>query len=336
MAHAAPVSSELLASAKAGNARAFEALVEPHRRELRAYCYRMSGALSDADDLVQESLVRAWRGLPSFEGRASLRTWLYRVAWSTCVDALDRKPARLLPLEEGSPADPADPPPAPRPGVWLEPCPESLYADEALSPEARVSGRESVGLAFLAALQLLPPRQRATLIAREVLGWSAEECATALDSTVASVNSSLQRARDTLEARAPRWQPKTPDEASKRTLLARYVSAWESSDVAALTSLLREDATLSMPPLPMWLRGPRAIGLSLAGMVLGPGTEGVFRLLATEANGLPAFGMYERQEGGAFAPRALHVLSLGDEGIESICAFLDPRLPPAFGLPESV
>src|SRR5262245_6471032 len=166
------------------DADAFRALVAPHERELRAFCYRMAGSLVEADDLLQESLIRAWRGLAGFEGRSSLRTWLYRVAWRACISALEQRAPRMLPIEQGSPADPDGPVPPPS-DSWLGPCPAALYAGTD-SPEARYSARESVALAFLAALQLLPPRQRAILIARDVLGWTAEECASALDTTVAS------------------------------------------------------------------------------------------------------------------------------------------------------
>ena len=246
-----------LAAARDGDEQAFRALVAPYQRELRAYCYRMAGSLDEAEDLLQEGLVRAWRGLASFEGRSSFRTWLYRVTWSACIDALQSRSPRMLSVDRGPPHDPRDPIPAPEPDGWIGPCPASLYDEAPGSPEARYGRRESVALAFLAALQLLPPRQRATLLACEVLGWSAQECAEMLGSSVAGVNSALQRARETLEARAGRWRPALPDEQTTRSLLTRYVQAWERADVPALVSLLREDATLAMPPLPIWLLGPR-------------------------------------------------------------------------------
>jgi RNA polymerase sigma-70 factor, ECF subfamily len=323
---------DTLAAARAGDQRAFGALVAPYERELRAFCYKMSGSLHDADDLLQDSLVRAWRGLPTFEGRASLRVWLYRVTWSACADALKTRAARRLAVEHGPPADPRAPLPAAVLDGWIGPCPASLYADERPSPEARYSASESVALAFLAALQLLPARQRAVLLARDVLGLSAEASAEMLGSSVTSANSALQRARQTLEDRAPAWRPSLPDEATTRTLLARYVEAWQEADVAALVSLLHEEATLAMPPLPMWLRGPHDIGQSIAAMVLTPDARGAFQLVLTEANGSPALAAYRRQPDGAFAAAALHVLSLGDDCVVAMTAFLDPGLFPAFGL----
>jgi RNA polymerase sigma-70 factor (ECF subfamily) len=324
-----------VAAARDGDADAFAALVAPYRRELRAYCYRMAGSVDEADDLLQESLVRAWRGLASFEGRASVRTWLYRVTWSACIDALERRPPRKLAVDAGPPADPRDPMPPPEPDGWIGPCPASLYAD-AGSPEARISQRESVALAFLAALQLLAPKQRATLLACDVLGWSAQECAELLGASTASVTSALQRARETLEGRAARWRPALPDEPTTRTLLARYVQAWEQADVTALVSLLREDATLAMPPLPLWLLGPRAIGESIGAMVLVPAARGAFRFVHTEANGLPALAAYARGEGEAFEPMALHVLSLEGDRVTAITAFMDRRMYASFELPARV
>jgi RNA polymerase sigma-70 factor (ECF subfamily) len=323
-----------LAAARAGDEEAFGALVAPYRRELRAYCYRMAGSLDDADDLLQESLLRAWRALATFEGRASLRTWLYRVTWSACVDALQSKPMRKLSVDTGPPANPEDPVPAPQLEGWIGPCPASLYQDMPATPEARYTGRESVALAFLAALQLLPAKQRATLLACDVLGWSAQECADMLGSSVASVNSSLQRARDTLESRSSRWRPSLPEEAVTRALLAKYVQAWERADVPALVSILHEDATLAMPPLPIWLRGSRAIGQSIGAMVLTPDARGVFRFVTTEANGLPALAAYRRDApDGIYKPFALHVLSLGTS-VEAVTAFLDPTLFSRFELPS--
>ena len=335
-AAATPEPSAALIAARAGDERAFGTLVGPYERELRAFCYRMSGSISDADDLLQDSLVRAWRGLASFEGRSSLRTWLYRVTWSACVDALKTKAARKLTIEHGPPADPRAAIPAPIPGEWIEPCPASLYEDQQLSPEARYGARESVALAFLAALQLLPPRQRAVLLARDVLGWSAEECAEMLDASVASANSALQRARETLEARVPRWRPSVPDEATTRTLLTRYVEAWQQADVGALVSLLHEEATLAMPPLPMWLRGPHDIGQSIRDMVLTDDARGAYRLVRIDASGLPAFATYRRGDDGAFAAVSIQVVSISGDRIDAVTAFLDPGLFRAFGLPAMV
>jgi RNA polymerase sigma-70 factor (ECF subfamily) len=321
-----------LAAARGGDDRAFRALVAPYHRELRAYCYRMAGSLDDADDLLQESLLRAWRGLEGFESRSSLRTWLYRVTWSACADALEKRAPRALVVDASPQSDPRDPVPPPGGHDWVGPCPAGLYADESSSPEARYTARESVAFAFLAALQLLPPRQRAALIARDVLGWSAEECAETLSASVASVNSALQRARETLEERSGRWRPRVPDEVEVRNLLARYVDAWERADVGSLAALLHEEATLSMPPLPMWLRGAGDIVASIGAMVLTPDARGVFRLQATEANGLPAFAAYRRGAAGDFAPFALHVVEPLRGKIIEVTAFLDPNVLGAFDL----
>jgi RNA polymerase sigma-70 factor, ECF subfamily len=326
----------LVSAARNGDESAFGKLVAPHRRELRAYCYRMAGSLDDADDLLQESLLRAWRGIASFEGRSSIRTWLYRVTWSACVDALEGRGPRMLAVDLGPPAEADEPMPPPRLDGWLGPCPAALYADESFSPEARYGARESVALAFLAALQLLTPKQRATLLARDVLGWSAEECAVELGTSVASVNSALQRARDTLDRQAAKWRPQLPDEPTRRALLARYIQAWEQADVAALTSLLHEEATLSMPPLPIWLLGPRAIGASLQAMLFTPSGRGAFRFLVTEANGVPALATYQRDAEGGFVAASLQLLTLTGPKISALTAFLEPRLMPAFGLPASL
>lgn len=325
-----------LAAAKAGDQSAFGELVAGYRRELRAYCYRMTGSLHDADDLLQESLLRAWRGLPSFEGRSSFRTWLYRVTFTACVDATQNRPARMLAIDCRGPAAPHDPLPAPEPDRWIDPCPASMLQDSESSPEARYGQKESVALAFLAALQLLPPRQRAMLLACDVLGWTAPECAEMFDSTVASVHSAVQRARETLEARAERWRPTLPSPETTRALLERYVQAWESADVELLAKLLHEDATLSMPPLPMWLRGVRAIAESIGAMVLVPEARGQLRLLQTEANGLPAFAAYRRAPDHGFDPMALHLLSLSEDRVMTITAFLDPSLFARFELPARI
>jgi RNA polymerase sigma-70 factor, ECF subfamily len=326
-------SDATLVAARGGDEKAFAELVAPFQRELRAYCYRMAGSLYDAEDLLQESLLRAWRGLGSFEGRSSLRTWLYRVTWTACMDTLEKKSARSLVVDSGPPADPREPVPPPGSDEWIGPCPASLYADDAPSPEARYSARESVALAFLAALQLLPPRQRAALLARDVLGWSAEECADMLGSSVASSNSALQRARQTIDERASRWRPRLTEERSTRALLGQYMQAWERADVGALVSLLHEEATLSMPPLPIWLYKPEAIGASIGAMVLTPEARGAFRFVETEANGVPALAAYAKDETGRFVPSALHLLSIRDGRIDAITAFLDPALFVRFGLP---
>ncbi len=328
--------SELVASARDGSRPAFEQLVAPYRRELKAHCYRMSGSLHDAEDLLQDALLKAWKAIGGFEGRASLRTWLYRVTTSVCLDAADAKKARVLPTGLGAAPTAAGTPVAPEHDLpWLEPAPEALIADTARSPEARYSARESVALAFLAALQLLPPKQRAVLILRDVLGWQASECADLLQLSVPAVNSALQRARDTLATRKERAEVVEDD--SVRTLLARYVRVWEDADVPGLVQLLREDAVLSMPPFSAWFQGAASIGAAIGGMVLPPGTQGTFTLVAMRANGMPAFAMYARDAAtGKRAPAAIHVLDVQQGKVAEITAFLDPRLFAAFGLPPSL
>ena len=327
-----PHAVEGLDAARHGDERAFRTLVAPYERELRAYCYRMAGSIDDADDLLQDSLLRAWRGLPTFAARASLRTWLYRVTASACVDRLKHRAARKRAEDHGPPAGPDDPMPAPEPDAWLGPCPASIYASDASSPEAMYTARESVGFAFLAALQLLPAQQRATLIACDVVGWSAEECATILDTSTLAVESALRRARATIAARTPEWRAHPPDEPATRALLARYLEAWDRADARALVSLLHEDAVLTMPPLPLWLRGPAAIGRSIDAMVFAACAPGTFRAVPTEANGLPALGVFRRGEDGAFAPFALQVLALDGPSVRGLTAFLDTRLFAPFDL----
>jgi RNA polymerase sigma-70 factor (ECF subfamily) len=328
-----PPQDPLLDAARLGDERAFASVIEPYRRELRAYCYRMGGALHEADDLLQESLLRAWKGLPAFEGRSSLRTWLYTVTTRACLDALEKRSARLLPSDLGDPISGDAPfgPPDQDP-IWIEPCPDLLLEVETRSPEARYGARESVAFAFLVALQHLPARQRAVLILRDVVGWSAAECAELLDMSVAAANSALQRARETL---ALRPEPRFTDDAATRELLARYLRAWEEADVPALVSLLHKDATLAMPPIRQWVRGAVDIGLSIGRMVLTPDARGRYRLVPTVANGLPAFAAYGLDPAaGEYRPVALHVLSVSEGRIGSITAFLDPSLFGLFGLPD--
>jgi RNA polymerase sigma-70 factor (ECF subfamily) len=319
--------SETLDRARAGDAEAFAALVAPFRRELRAHCYRMSGSLVDADDLLQDSLVRAWRGLAGFEGRSSLRTWLYRVTTHACLDGLERRSARVLPGELATDVPDLE-------QAWLGPCPEDLWADPPPTPDARYDARESVALAFLVALQRLPPKQRAVLILRDVLGWQAAECADLLDLSVAAVNGALQRARESVHARAA--ASASSDDPAIAELVARYVRAWEAADVDALVALLREDATVSMPPLSSWFRGASVIGDALRGMVLPPGSAGRFRVVPTQANGAPAFAVYALDPAsGAHVAAAIHVLEVREGRITDLVAFLEPSLFPAFGLPAT-
>jgi RNA polymerase sigma-70 factor (ECF subfamily) len=331
---------EKLSAARAGDEQAFRGLAEPHRREIQAHCYRMLGSLHDAEDLTQETMLRAWRRLDSFEGRSSLRAWLYKIATNACLDSIDKRPARHLPTDEGQAADPASPPAAPRlEPIWLEPYPDEWLPDTAPDPEAVVSTRQSVALAFLAALQVLPARQRAVLLMRDVLGWSADEVSQFLGMTVAAANSALQRARATLEAR-----PAHGKEASVRlqtealpTLLARYVRAWEEADLSLLASLLREDAVLAMPPVPSWYQGREAISAMLSASIFAGDARGRYRMVPTYANGAAAFGCYVLDpEANLYRPLALQVVELEGESVREMTSFLDPSLFAKFGLPATL
>jgi RNA polymerase sigma-70 factor, ECF subfamily len=307
--------------------------LEHHRAELTGYCYRMLGSAFEAEDAVQETLVRAWRGLDRFEGRASLRSWLYRIATNVCLDMATGRQRRARPMDLGpsSTADTTLGPALPE-VTWVEPIPDGQVLPETGDPAELAVARESVRLAFVAALQHLPPRQRAVLILREVLHWQASEVAELLDATVASVNSALQRARATLAARhVTATDTFQPMDEEQQALLARYVDAFERYDLDALTALLHEDATQSMPPYDLWLQGHDQI----RGWYLGTGIgcRGS-RLVPTVANGSPAFGQYRPSDDGGHDPWALQVIEISAGRIIAMNAFLDtPRLFPLFGLP---
>ncbi len=293
-----------------------------HRRELTGYCYRMLGSSFDAEDAVQETMVRAWRGLGDFEGRSKLRSWLYRIATNVCLDQLSGRQRRALPMDlSGSPWQPVESSlAARRPGTaWVEPVLDRQVLPDDGDPAERAVVRESIRLAFVAALQHLPPRQRAVLILREVLRWKADEVAQLLDTTVASVNSALQRARATLAAAGGELEPRPLDD-DTRDLLERYVDAFERYDIDGFVRLLHDDATQHMPPFEMWLRGPADIGA----WMLGPGAEcRGSRVLATEANGSPAVAQWRPTADGGFAPWALHVLEVREGRVAHISSFLD-------------
>ena len=305
---------------------------EQHRTELTAYCYRMLGSAFEADDAVQETLVRAWRSFDRFEGRSSLRSWLYRIASNVCFDMLRGRTRRALPIDF-MPVGKADghfDPPLPE-STWVGPAPDSRVMKATGDPAEEAVERESVRLAFVAALQHLPPRQRAVLILREVLKWKADEVAELLDSTVVSVNSALQRARSTLaDHDLSADSAAQPIDAAQQELLARYVDAFERFDVDALVSLLHEDATMSMPPYPLWLRGAGEFGTWLRGP--GSGCEGS-RVVPVEANGAPAFAQWRVDPEGGYKAWSIHVLQLSDGCITAIDYFVDPNLFPLFGLP---
>ena len=290
---------------------------------------------------MQETLLRAWRRIDTYEGRASLRAWLYKIATHACLDALDKRPRRALPTTTHSASDPGQPPAPPTlEPIWLEPLPDDFVADSDAGPEARYAVRESVTLAFLAALQLLPPRQRAVLILRDVLDWSASEVAELLDMTVPAVNSALHRARVTLARHYhadTRDMPKPPATGDRlRPLLDRYVRAWENADVAGLTALLKEDATFAMPPTVSWYHGRDAIGAFVALAIFTADAPGRFRLQATRANSQPAFAVYQRDEGGMYRAFGIQVLTFAGDELANVTTFVDPALVPRFGLPQTL
>lgn len=328
-----------LVAARAGDEAAFARLIEPYRRELLVHCYRMLGSLEDAEDTLQETLLRAWRRLGSFERRAPFRAWCYKIATHAALDARDHLRRRSLPTFTHAPADPRDPlPPPSLEPLWLGPLPDTLLPADANNPEVLYDARESVSLAFLAALQRLPGRQRAVLLLHDVLAWRADEVAELLDASVASVNSALQRARATMRALPHTFRTDaSPPAAGDRiaTLLARYVQAWEAADVPRLVMLLREDAELTMPPLPAWYRGRAAILAFFQRHLFVGEAVGRFRLVSTRANGCPAFATYARGEGGVYRPAALQVLGIVGDQIAVIHDFLasDERLFARFELP---
>jgi RNA polymerase sigma-70 factor (ECF subfamily) len=329
------------AATEADKRRAFERLAEPLRRELKVHCYHMLGGLHDAEDAVQETYLRAWRSFDAFDGRGPFRAWAYRIATNACLDALaGRKRAKRFLPDQRAPATLKMPDGTPATDVaWLEPYPDSQMesvADDAPDPEARAASRQAVRLAFVAAIQQLPPRQRAVLLLCDVLGWSAAEAAGLLGGSIASINSALQRSRETLQKRDPESRaPAAPaPNAMQRELLGRYVRAWEALDVDGLVSVLKEDATYTMPPLPQWYAGRAPIGAFFKwAWTFYSG----YRMVPTGANGQPAFAAYSRpRDGGPWTAHSLQVLSLGPDHIASVTLFAKPdapRLFEAFGLP---
>jgi RNA polymerase sigma-70 factor (ECF subfamily) len=319
---------ELLEAARGGDQGAFARLVEPYRGELHAHCYRMLGSVHDAEDALQEALLRAWRGLAKFEGRSSLRSWLYTIATNTSLNAIERRPKRVLPIDYGPSADPHDglglPP---LEALWVEPYPDQkLGLEEGLiGPDARYELRESVELAFVAALQHLPPNQRAVLILREVLGYSAQETAATLETTVQSVNSALQRARKTVDERLPDQSQQATLRAigdeRLREVVEGYMNAMQAGDVEAIVGMLAEDAAWSMPPLPAWFTGRDALtGFLRSGPLSG---DWRWRHLPAHANGQAAVGSYAwHPEDGTYRPFALDVLTLDGTRIKEITSFI--------------
>lgn len=310
----------------------FDRVTSPFRRELIAHCYRMVGSVHDAEDVVQETYTRAWRAYDRFEGRSSVRTWLYRIATMACLRSLEQRNRRPLPSGIGAPSDNPDAALFPAPEVpWLEPLPDALVSADPVSVAA---ARESTRLAFVAALQLLPARQRAVLILRDVVRWRATEVATLLDTTTAAVNSLLQRARGQLaEARLAEDMVVEPTDPERRVILDRYVTAIENADMQALAALLREDVVIEMPPNPEWFVGAETCRRFLSSRIQTPGD---LRLIPTSANGQPAFGHYRREQDGTHRAYAIGVLTLTSAGIARISVFMDPRLVAACGLPETL
>jgi RNA polymerase sigma-70 factor (ECF subfamily) len=305
----------------------FKRLTDSYHRELLVHCYRMLGSLDDAEDALQETFLRAWRRLDSLREQASLRAWLYKIATNVSLDMLDNRKVRSLPMLIYPPADPQDPLPAPiNDPVWLDPLPDEYLDGLSLDPEAQVEARESVALAFLATLQNLPGRQRAVLILRDVLGWKANEVADLLDLTVAAVNSALQRARTTIKNQQTDlglYRLGEVENTPTGDLLSRYVKAWETADSNSLIALLREDAVLTMPPSPAWYRGREAIKAFLDGFLFAGQATDRFWLMATRANGCPAFATYQRDENGVYLPVTLQVLTIVQNQIVQMDDFMN-------------
>ena len=324
---------ERLAAARSGDKQAFSDLAEPCRAELLVHCYRLLGSVQDAEDMVQETFLRAWNRLDGFTGGQYFRAWLYKIATNICLDALDTRSRRGLAPSIFPAADPRAPiASAIDEPIWLEPFPDELLPEMALSPEARYTLRESITLAFLAALQLLPPRQRVILILCDVLDWRAREVAQLLDITVAAVNGLLRRARSTMHASYQQTEPVRRIDKTIQAMLKRYVEAWESGDVEALVALLSNKVVFTMPPSPTWFAGRQAVRLH-AKMMFSGHERGRWRLRPTRANNQFAFAGYRRDDGdGRYHAHALQVLSFAGAHIAEIHMFLLPQIFARFGL----
>jgi RNA polymerase sigma-70 factor (ECF subfamily) len=336
----------VVAAARAGDESAFAALVERYRRELRVHCYRMLGSLDESEDLVQETFLRAWKHLDAFQGRSTFRAWLYRIATNACLDALDSRARRVLPHQVMAPSTPEVALPPRNDIAWLQPFPDRLWEPVAPSeaePDAEVVARETIELASLAAIQHLPPRQRAVLILRDVLGWPAKQTAEVLDGSLASANSALQRARATLKQHLPErrldWAPSVEPTERERAVLRRYMDAVERGDLATVAELLAEDVRATMPPFPMWHLGRDAVVGSLAASwdPAKPGYVGRFRMVPTRANRQPAVGAYLQAPGDpAYRAFAIGVVRIERGRIVELTAFHDPDLFAAFALPTEL
>jgi len=331
--------AQLLDAARGGDERAYQRLVETHRRSLRAHCYRMLGSLYDADDALQEALLHAWQGIPRFEGRSSLRTWLYTIATHSCLHQIAKRPRRVLATDYAPAADPRADIPAPlEESLWLEPYPDhELLGEEAASPEVRYEERESVELAFVAALQYLPATQRAVLILRDVLGLSAQDVANAMDTTVASANSTLQRAREALERRLPPVSQQATrralGEERHRQLLDAFIGAWQRADVAGIMTLLTDDAAFSMPPLPCWFAGQADIRTFIVERVL----KLEWRFVPAHASAQPAMAAYQwNADTSSYRLDLINVFTIRGDRISAITAFLGHESSLRFGLPAEL
>ena len=328
---------QLIAAATRGDSRAFSALAERHRTELQVHAYRMLGSLEDAQDAVQDALLRAWRSRETYDGRSTFRAWLYRITTNACLRMLERRPRRLVPYEATPAAEVGARPVPPSDLPWLQPFPD-LVIDESAKPDDAVVTRETIELAFLAAIQHLPPRQRAVLILRDVLDWPADDTAAVLEMSRAAVNSALQRARATMQERLPakrlEWKTSADAESAERSLLQTYMEAFERHDDRQLVALLREDVRLAMPPHPTWYEGREAVAAFLADVAFRPGSE-PHRFVPTRANRQPAFGVY-RGDGADARPFAINLVEIESGLIVDMHFFKYPELFSAFGLPAKL
>jgi len=334
--------AKFLAAARGGDKDAFSLLTEPHRLELMTHCYRMLGSIEDAEDQVQETFLRAWRRLETYQERASFRAWLYKIATNACLDALQGKPRRMLPLELPGPADPQAPLPAPiLEPVWIEPYPDEWIAPAHLNPEARYDSYESVSLAFLAALQVLPPRQRIVLILADVMDWPMGEIADTLAASLSSVTSLLHRARLTMKQRhIPEGKDmarmKMPSDQT-RELLDRYVRAWESADIKGIISLLADEATFPMPPLPIWVQGREVVAELISRNIMAGDAQGRWKLVPVRANGQDGFAFYRIDEADQlYHAYAFQILTIVDGLVSDVTTFGMTSLFDHFGLPPVI
>jgi RNA polymerase sigma-70 factor, ECF subfamily len=328
---------QLVDAATGGDEAAFAQLVERHRHELEVHAYRMLGSLEDAEDALQEAFLRAWKARATYRRQSTFRAWLYQITTNACLRILERRPRRVVAYDAVPAAELGARPQPPADFPWLQPYPDARL-DEGAEPGDSVVARETIELAFLAAIQHLPPRQRAVLILRDTLDWPATETAAVLEMSVAAVNSALQRARATLKQRLPaarlEWAATADAEEAEQSLLQTYLEAWERHDPSRLVALLREDVRMAMPPHPTWYDGSEAVAAFLTGVAFAPGSD-AHRFVPTRANRQPAFGVY-RGEGANARPFGIHVVKIESGLVVDMDFFLDPELFPAFGLPDTL